>query len=140
MRNYPDLGSASDWLCRVGNFLQPIKSTIQIWVATCHQYGISALISQTTFCWENQWWRSKILAVFSCHPDVCNPQVQGTITYHTICILSQSLECQYRVIWLDNNITEVFLQNIMIHVLCLTRPQPVLIPCNNWTQLLCSLE
>ena len=53
IRNYPDLGSASDWLCRVGNFLQPIKSTIQIWVATCHQYGISVLISQTTFRWEN---------------------------------------------------------------------------------------
>ena len=88
MRNYPDLGSASDWLCRVGNFLQPIKSTIQIWVAKCHQYGISVLISQTTFRWENQWWRCKILAVFSRYPDVCNTQVQGTITYHTICILS----------------------------------------------------
>ena len=28
---------------------QPIKSTTQIWVVTCHQYGIFALVSQTSF-------------------------------------------------------------------------------------------
>ena len=38
---YPDLSSASDWSCRVGNLLQPIRSTPQIWVVTRHQYGIS---------------------------------------------------------------------------------------------------
>ena len=27
----------------------PIRSTTQIWVVTCHQYGISALVSQTAF-------------------------------------------------------------------------------------------
>ena len=43
---YPDLGSTSDWLCHVWYLLQPIKSTTQTWVVTCHQYGISALISQ----------------------------------------------------------------------------------------------
>ena len=48
-RQYLDLGSASDWSYRVGNFLQPIKSTTQIWVVTCHQYGISALVPQTSF-------------------------------------------------------------------------------------------
>ena len=48
-RHYPDLGSASDWSCRVGNLLQPIRSTTQIWVVTRHQYGISALVSQTSF-------------------------------------------------------------------------------------------
>ena len=48
-RHYLDLGSASDWSCRVGNFLQPIKSTTQIWVVARHQYGISALVSQTSF-------------------------------------------------------------------------------------------
>ena len=47
--HYPDLGSASDWSCRVGNLIQPIRSTTQIWVVTRHQYGISALISQTSF-------------------------------------------------------------------------------------------
>ena len=31
--SYPDLGSASDWSCRVENLLQPTRS---------HQYGISA--------------------------------------------------------------------------------------------------
>ena len=38
-RHYPDLGSA----------LRPIRSTTQIWVVTCHQYGISALVSHTSF-------------------------------------------------------------------------------------------
>ena len=42
-------GSASDWSCCVGNLIQPITSTTQIWVVTCHQYGISALISQMSF-------------------------------------------------------------------------------------------
>ena len=51
-RHYPDLGSASDWSCRVGNLIQPIRSTTQIWVVTRHQYGISAFVSQTSFRWE----------------------------------------------------------------------------------------
>ena len=37
-RDYPDLGNASDWSCRVENFIQPIRSTTQIWVVTRHQY------------------------------------------------------------------------------------------------------
>ena len=45
----PDLGSASDWLCRVENLLQLIRSTTQIWVEMRHQYGISALVSEASF-------------------------------------------------------------------------------------------
>ena len=48
-RHYPYLDSASDWSCRVGNLIQPIRSTSQIWVVTRHQYGISALVSRTSF-------------------------------------------------------------------------------------------
>ena len=48
-RHYPDLGSASDWSCRVGNLIQPIRGTTQIWVVTPHEYGISVLVSQTSF-------------------------------------------------------------------------------------------
>ena len=44
--HYPDLVSASDWSCRVGNLFQPLRSTTQIWVVTRHQYGISVLVSQ----------------------------------------------------------------------------------------------
>ena len=51
--HYPDPGSASDWSCRVGNLLQPIRSSTQIWVVTRHQYGISALVSQTS--WNVSW-------------------------------------------------------------------------------------
>ena len=46
---YPDLASASDWSCRLGNLIQTIRSTTQIWVVKRHQYGISALVSQTSF-------------------------------------------------------------------------------------------
>jgi len=66
--HYPDLGSASDWLefsfnqsealpdlgsvtSSVWNFcFQPIRSTTKIWVVSHHQYGISALVTQTSFC------------------------------------------------------------------------------------------
>ena len=47
--HYPDLNSASDWLKQISHVARPIKSTIQIWVVTHHQYGISALVSQTSF-------------------------------------------------------------------------------------------
>ena len=41
-RHHPDPGSASDWSYREG-------STFQIWVVTRHQYGISVLVSPTSF-------------------------------------------------------------------------------------------
>ena len=47
--HFPDLVSASDWSCNEGNLLQPIRSTTQIRVVTGHQYGISVLVSQTSF-------------------------------------------------------------------------------------------
>ena len=49
MHHYPNLGSASEWSCRMGKLIQPIRSSTQIWVVTSHQYGISALVSQTSF-------------------------------------------------------------------------------------------
>ena len=47
--HYPDLDSASDWLKQISHVARPIRSTTQIWVVTRHQYGISALVSQTLF-------------------------------------------------------------------------------------------
>jgi len=47
-RHYPDLGSASDWLKQISQAARRIRSTTQIWVVTHHQYGISALLSQTS--------------------------------------------------------------------------------------------
>ena len=44
-----DLGSASDWLKQMALTARPIRSTTQIWIVTRHQYGISALVSQTSF-------------------------------------------------------------------------------------------
>ena len=49
MCHYPDLASVFYWQCRERKFLQPIKSSTQIWVVTRHQYGISALVPQTSF-------------------------------------------------------------------------------------------
>ena len=48
-RHYLDLDSASDWLNQISHAARPIRSTTQIWVVTRHQYGISALVSQTSF-------------------------------------------------------------------------------------------
>ena len=50
--HYPDLSGAFDWLNQISHAARPIRSTTQIWVVTRHQYGISALVSQTSFCGE----------------------------------------------------------------------------------------
>ena len=39
---------ASDWLKQIAHAARPIRSRTQFW----DQYGISALVSQTSFCWE----------------------------------------------------------------------------------------
>ena len=67
-RHYPDLGNASDWLKQISPAARPIRSSVQVWVVTRHQtkYGISALVSQTSFRGETmQWWYREISAVFS---------------------------------------------------------------------------
>ena len=46
---YPDLGRASDWLNQISHAARPIRSTTQICAVTRRQYGISALVSQTSF-------------------------------------------------------------------------------------------
>ena len=56
---YSDLSSTPDWSCRVANFLQPIRGTIQIWVLIRHQYGISAAAPQTSFRGETSGEASK---------------------------------------------------------------------------------
>ena len=53
--HYPDLDSVSDWSCHEGNLLQPIRSTTQIIVGS-HSSSV------WNFC---EWWRRKMLAVFS---------------------------------------------------------------------------
>ena len=47
--HHPDLVSAMIGCAASGILLQPIGSFTLIWVVTRHQYGISALISQTSF-------------------------------------------------------------------------------------------
>ena len=39
-RHYPDLGSASDWSCRVGNLFQPIRSATQNFCASGLLMGV----------------------------------------------------------------------------------------------------
>ena len=41
--------SASDWLNQISHAARPIRSTTQICIVTHHEYGISALVSQTSF-------------------------------------------------------------------------------------------
>ena len=47
--HYPDVSSVFNWSCHVGNLLQPIRSTTQIWEVTRHQYGVFAFVPQTSF-------------------------------------------------------------------------------------------
>ena len=47
--HYPDPGTASDWLKQIFHAVWPIRGTTQIWIVIRHQYGISALVSQTSF-------------------------------------------------------------------------------------------
>ena len=47
----------------VKKLLEPIRRPTLIWVVTRHQYGISALVSQTSFPAGNQWWRPEMSAV-----------------------------------------------------------------------------
>jgi len=47
--HYPDLGNFSDYLRQIFLAARPIRSTIQIWVVTRRQHGISALVCQTSF-------------------------------------------------------------------------------------------
>ena len=46
--HYPDLDGASDWLKQISLTARSIRSTTQIWVVTCHQYGISELVPPHT--------------------------------------------------------------------------------------------
>ena len=49
-RHYPDLSCASV----AENLLQPIRSTTPIWVVKLRHYGMSALVSQTSFRGETK--------------------------------------------------------------------------------------
>ena len=48
MCHYPDLGGACNWLKQISHVAWPIRSTTQVLVVMHHQYGISALVSQTS--------------------------------------------------------------------------------------------
>ena len=48
--HYPDLGSSSDWLCHKGIFLSTNQKHYQDLCSARHQYGISALVTERSFC------------------------------------------------------------------------------------------
>ena len=67
---FPDLGCAFDCWGQISLTPQPFKSTPQIWVMTCHQYGISALMMfhgevglQTVICLLKLWRKSLLIFV-----------------------------------------------------------------------------
>ena len=53
--HYPDLGSASDWLCHMGKQKFGSTSQKQIWVVAHHQCGISVTVPQMSF--HEETWR-----------------------------------------------------------------------------------
>ena len=50
--HYLGLNSTFDWLKQISHMAQLIRGTTLIWIVMHHQYGISALISQMSFCRE----------------------------------------------------------------------------------------
>ena len=48
-RDYPDLGSVSDWLKRISRAARQIRSIPQIRVVTRHEYGIFPIVPETSF-------------------------------------------------------------------------------------------
>ena len=94
---YPDLGSASDWSCRVGNLLQPIRSSdpdlgsdaSSVWnFCACFVDVISR---------RRRWWRRKMSAVFSGCNSCCQfLSVANEIGFHQFLkrtLLSTLLKC-----------------------------------------------
>ena len=47
--HFPALGSATDWLKQISIAAQPIRSATQLWVVTRREYGIYALVPQSSF-------------------------------------------------------------------------------------------
>ena len=84
----PDLGSASDWLKQIYHATRPIRSTTLIWIVTHHQYGIPALVPQTSFRGETSDGIAKCRlffhAVFSCYG---NLNLSKTMTWVKSCLL-----------------------------------------------------
>ena len=81
MSTNPDLGSASDWLRQISLSAGPIRSTTQILVVTHHQYGISVLISRTSFHKETSADVAKGWRLLSHATCTCVPVFQAT----TVC-------------------------------------------------------
>ena len=112
-RHYPDLGSASDWLNQISHVARPVRSTTQIWEVMHHQYGISALISWTSFGGQTSGSVAKSqLAVFS-----------GYKLSH-VCFLTRSGKWRGRkdypqkhipMKWINIDITNHIISNIVIY-------------------------
>ena len=111
-RHYPDLSSASDWSCRVGNLIQPIRSTTLIWVVTRHQYGISALVPPKLFRGESSFGVAFECPLFSQAINLCmsyKELLQNTISWKSVARAGRRLSrlsffCEERtLLWWEKN-------------------------------------
>ena len=106
------------------NLLQPIRSTTQICVVTHHQYGISVLVSQISFCRKTIGVITKFVCFLRpllkglCHKDVtfsgqfCTEVITWCLYPHT--------KCSCRVM---EKISKKFLQGVLTDFnLCLSFP------------------
>lgn len=75
----PDMASASDWLCRKGNLLQPIiiRNTTHIWIVTSP--GNSVLISLSHFAGKPEGWHCEMSTVFLGYPFISISALIGKI-------------------------------------------------------------
>ena len=80
--HYPELGGASELLTQISRAARPIRSATQIWVMTHNQYGISALVSQTTFLGEPSSGVAQ-RRLFS-QDNLCGCKFSGRVAYFTL--------------------------------------------------------
>ena len=95
-RQYPGMGSVSDWLKQISRAARTIRNTTQIWVVTRHQYGISALVSQTSFRGKTSGRVAECLLfsqarlLLEIHIPLC-PVINFIFSFH--CLITASFHC-----------------------------------------------
>ena len=121
--HYPCLGSANDWLKQISHAARPVRSTSQIWVVTDHQYGISSLVSQTSFQSQgNQYWHHKMSAVFSIELITkegikIKRNIDKTVNFNPFTLRPSYDEMIYRQILWCYHSTKTLRQNVSIVLL-----------------------
>ena len=89
---YSDLGNTSVWLKQIFLVARSMKSTTQILVVTCHQYGISYTHFSEDILQRNELWHCGVSAVFS---DYLHPGFSCSWIYSFLINECVTCKCKY---------------------------------------------